>query len=453
MAADIGRDEQKLQLREQGVADAMAKNAAAREGTLGPMEQQISGELGKPAPERPKSDVPTFKPEPIIDPKEYEKLSYGLIAFAMIGGIASKGKWLEVSDALNGALGGYLQGNKEVAAKRYKDYEEGFKSAIAKESQANREFEDVLKNRQLKIQDMISQYRVIAAKYDRQDAMQAAQSRSIDAMWRSVESRKTAMARLEEQHYQTGERLNQQMFIHRENLADRQSARDSKREGGDSLGNFTQDDVKYWAEVVQKGGSLPPRLATTPGGKALTAAVMQQISRGSTSPDDMLSNQADFQGQKAGARTAGTREAQLGFAAHELEQFIPLAKQAGEKVPRTAFKPVNKLIEAGQDQWSPEQAAFVAANRSVINAFSMVASRGAQTVHNVQEAEKMLNTAGSHEVYKATLDQLDKEVKAALKAPGQVREDLRGRRAGDKPAGGKDPSSMSNEELLKALGG
>lgn len=163
---------------------------------------------------------------------------------------------------------------------------------------------------------------------------------------------------------------------------------------------------------------------------ALRKAISQEGRAQGLTPEGIAVKIAEFEGLKAGERTASTREAQLGFAAHELENFIPLAQAASAKVPRTDFVPLNKLIQAGESAWSPEQAAFVAANRAVVNSFSMVASRGVQTVHNVQESEKMLNTAATHDQYTATLKQLDQEVKAAMKAPKQVRADLADRTTG-----------------------
>ncbi len=222
---------------------------------------------------------------------------------------------------------------------------------------------------------------------------------------------------------------------------------------GSKANALDADDIKFMANQYLAGDrtvlqNLGRGVQGAEDLRALRKAIRTEAQAKGMTPEHTAIKIAEFEGLKAGERTAGTREAQLGFAAHELEQFLPLAEAASKKVPRTDFKPLNALIQAGENQWSPEQAAFVAANRSVINAFSMVASRGAQTVHNVQEAEKMLNTAASHDVYKAVLDQLDKEVKGALKAPGQVRADLADR--GTKPGTGAAlPATNAKGWMLK----
>jgi hypothetical protein len=213
-------------------------------------------------------------------------------------------------------------------------------------------------------------------------------------------------------------------------------------------GALEPEDLKFMAGQYRAGDkSVMQNLGRGVQGSkniiALRGEIRKQSLAAGETPEHVAIRIAEFEGLKAGERTAGTREAQLGFAAHELEQFIPLAQAASEKVSRTAFLPLNRLIQMGENQWSPEQAAFVAANRAVINAFSQVASRGVPTVHNTAEAEKMLNTAGSHKVYKATLDQLMAEVKGALKAPGQVREDLADR--GTKPVARAEPGPTINQ--------
>ncbi len=240
MGSEIVRDEQLFNRRSTDLAATQAASAAEREKVLAPMEQQLQEKMAEPTPERRKVDIPQFQAKPVIDAKDYEALSYGLIAMAMIGGVASQGKWLEVGSVLNGALKGYLEGNELEATKRYKDYDEAFKGAIAAENQANREFEDILKDRHMRIGDQINAYRIVAAKYDRQDALAAVQSRSLDRMWQSLESRKTAMARLEE----SNARATESIALRRE-------------VAGPQEGHLTPEGEKVLQELVRAGKPIP----------------------------------------------------------------------------------------------------------------------------------------------------------------------------------------------------
>jgi len=153
------------------------------------------------------------------------------------------------------------------------------------------------------------------------------------------------------------------------------------------------------------------------------------------SPTDVNAKVAEFRGLEAATKTAAVQGAKIDIGIEELKQFIPQASQAIDKVTRTGWRPLNSVIQAGENTWSPEQRQLVAANRSVINAFAAISSRtGNATVHSVQEAEKMLNTADSPAMYKATLQMLMREADAALRATGNVRKNITGEISGKAPA-------------------
>lgn len=323
MSQDIIRDEGMLSERQSQLFDRQAKIGEEREKTLAPMEQAITQKLGEPMPERQKVDVPQFQPKPIVDAKEYENLSYGLIAMAMIGGVASKGKWLEVGEVLNGALDGYLKGNVQVAQKRYRDYDEMFKGAIAKENQANKEFEDILKNRELRIRDQINQYRITAAKYDRQDALAAAQSRSLDAMWRSLESRKSAVGRLEEMHDRTAMML-------------------SLQGGGES--KLTPEGEKYLVKLQQTNQAIPRTrrgLRDDDTINRLGAADAKAVAAGET---DIPASRAEFKANQA-ALTQLTKDLSAIKPFKEmLDVNAEIALDLGKKVVSTDSRLANKSL-------------------------------------------------------------------------------------------------------------
>lgn len=439
MAEDIARDEGIYTRRSEELASTQRQISEGREKTLAPLEQQLTDRLAEPSPQRPKTEIPQFQPKPVIDAKEYEALSYGLIAFAMIGGVASQGKWLEVGATLNGALDGYMKGNLQMAQKRYQDYDEQFRGALAQEAQANREFEDILKDRHLRIQDQISQYRIVAAKYDRQDALAAAQSRSLDAMWRALDSRKTSMVRLQENHDRATETLGLRRELAQAKQTPAASAGLSERYNTDPT---YKQNVDYWASYVQQGNSLPARFAQSGAGKIMMPDILNVVpTLGGGNPADMTANRLTLRQLNAEAQKLGTQSASVAIANKELQRFIPLAEKALEAVPRTDWKPLNQLIQAGENTWSAEQGAFVVANRSVLNAFAQLIQRGAPTVHSLTEAENLLNTADSPAVYKAKMKQLKLEGEQADLGLQDAHKDLLDRargmgRSSGEPAGG-----------------
>lgn len=212
---------------------------------------------------------------------------------------------------------------------------------------------------------------------------------------------------------------------------------------------FDATDKAYWTGVLQSGGTLPPGLARDPAGRKFVQELMREVSHGDVNPKEMLSAQAEFQGQKAGQRTLGTRTANIEMAATEAASLADLAKAASEKVPRTEFKKLNDVVQAAQKAGSsPELRAFVASNTSLINAYARAINpQGVGTVADKEHARDMLDTAFSKGDYAATVDQLLLEIKAAKESPGTVKGEMRDRFVGDS---GRKQAPPEAVEYLKS---
>ena len=195
-----------------------------------------------------------------------------------------------------------------------------------------------------------------------------------------------------------------------------------------------EEDKKFWAEIIRKGGSLPPGLARSAAGAKLVSEVMKEVPKGGTKPTEVLAGQAEFGGIKAGERTLGTRSANIEMAVNEADQFADLALSASNAVPRPSFMPLTKAIQAGQKSvGDPKLASFVAANNSFINAYARAISpSGVPTVSDKEHAREMISTAQSPEAYAAVIAQLKKEMAAAVRSPSIVRSSLREAVTGEK---------------------
>lgn len=193
-------------------------------------------------------------------------------------------------------------------------------------------------------------------------------------------------------------------------------------------GGFDQQDIDYWSDVLRKGGALPPRLATTPGGKKLTADIMKAVARApNASADDMLANQAEFQGQKAGERTLGTRAANIRMAATEAAGLSQLALKASDEWERSGVKSLNDLEKFAQGKTaSPDLRRFVAANTSFINAYARAINpQGVGTVDDKKHAREMLEVGFTKGDYAAAINQLQAEIATAEASPGKVKDEMR----------------------------
>lgn len=142
-----------------------------------------------------------------------------------------------------------------------------------------------------------------------------------------------------------------------------------------------------------------------------------------------------YGGNVAAQRTAGTRAAQVGMAASEANKMADVALEASQAVPRGKFVPWNVAINAVRTGTSsPQMAAFVTATTSLVNAYARAVSPlGAPTDAMRQHAEQMLNTAQSPQAYEAVINQMKKEMEAALNAPAEVSSELKKQITGPSP--------------------
>lgn len=214
--------------------------------------------------------------------------------------------------------------------------------------------------------------------------------------------------------------------------------------------SFEPQEVQYWTEVVKNGGNLLPGLARTNGGRKLIQQVMKGVSGGATTPSEMLANQAEFQGLKAGERTLGTRSANIEMAATEAASLADLALMASNAVPRTNVAKANEWIQMFEKGTSdPELRAFVAANTSLVNAYARAINpQGVGTVADKEHAREMLGTAFAKGDYAAAVTQLLQEITAAKKSPGTVKTEMRDRFTGnERPIGDSGRKAAPKEAI------
>lgn len=283
-----------------------------------------------------------------------------------------------------------------------------------------------------------------------------------------TEARHFAESRLkelmEEKRFQQGERrldqsdrrIDQQneQANRRADQADRRAAQGDSRialaieRAGQGVENaLDTDDAKLIAERILAGDNTAASgLARSKGAMAMVQKEMTKLAKEQgMSGKDIAQRIAEFQGEKAGQRTLGTKTANIEIAASEAYKMADLALDASEKLGRTGIKSLNAAQQAVQGGTaSPELRRFVAANTSFVNTYARAISpQGVPTVEDKKHAYEMLNTAFTKGDYAATIDQLKKEMEAALASPGEVKEQMRDRFMGKPRTGPGAPKSTA----------
>ncbi len=168
-----------------------------------------------------------------------------------------------------------------------------------------------------------------------------------------------------------------------------------------------------------------------------------QVGRDSgRTPQDLATAMAEFEGLKAGERTAGNRAANIEIAANEAKELSGLAVEASNAFDRTGWKSINDIQKAVQSRTaSPELRNFDMANNALINAYARAISpQGVSTVSDKDHAREILSTSFSQGDYEAGVQQLQKELNAALKSPGMAKSSMRERAGGRQATPGMAPT-------------
>ena len=158
----------------------------------------------------------------------------------------------------------------------------------------------------------------------------------------------------------------------------------------------------------------------------IQSIIAQKAADRGLSPTDILAKTAEQFGLNAQQRTFGTQVAKMAVNATEAEGAIKQALDVSNLVPRTSFVPINKLIQLADANISdPNLLKFKAANLAVINTYARAISpTGTPTVHDKEEAEKIVSSATSPEAYRAIMDQMLTEIAIAHSAPMKAKQEL-----------------------------
>lgn len=200
---------------------------------------------------------------------------------------------------------------------------------------------------------------------------------------------------------------------------------------------FSPEELSFFAQQGRKGDTtiyhnLGRGVQGARNNIALRREVMRQTKEAGGTGADIAAANASFQGEKAAARAAGTRAANIGMAAAEAQQTFPLAKKASAALPRTEFPGANRAIQAVQTGKGDTRVLTLgtALNASV-NAYARAISpSGIPTVPDKKHARELLFTASTADQLDDVLDMMENEMKAAKKAPAEVMEQQKERISG-----------------------
>jgi hypothetical protein len=160
--------------------------------------------------------------------------------------------------------------------------------------------------------------------------------------------------------------------------------------------------------------------------------VSRQVEAGepvSAAAETILRNAAENAMRTSAARALGTKEVHFGVAEKAMEESLPVALAASEKVPRTQWLAMTKLIQAGQTQINdPDLKQFLIATDTAAKDYARTINpQGVLRESDIAYARKILSTADSKEAYAAALEQLKVEAQVMKRALDRQKGELTGR--------------------------
>jgi len=447
---DIQAATESAEQRQAALDAQRQQSASSQQAEMAPKEQAVSQQLDslqqlKPPP---KADLPTYQPKPLVDPKEYQQVSFGLLAMAMIAGIASRGNWMGVNASLNGALKGFLEGNQQRAAKDYQDYKTKFDEAKAKSEGEQKEFAQILENRKLSINEMLTQIKITAAKYGRDDIRMEAEQKSIDGIWKRVETMDQTIYKTQEQNIRF-----------QEALAAKLAAAKTAAGGG---GN--PEDLQGAIGMATTGAPLNQ---IVPGyGKAAStqrAAVrdgaIKQIQ--SENPGMTLSQagqlyakrQVEYAGGKASVTQLTKMVGATRQAVEQLDFNVDKATEEMRKLGSTDISPVINAIIRQEEKWSGDPALgglFYFMNAAATESARLLSGGQASAAQLHQGAAEEAKQWANVNLTPATWAEVSKSMKEEGRYRLKTYEDAIGAAEGD--LGGGSKGAIPLDEYLKSQG-
>jgi hypothetical protein len=406
LQAQIAQDSQQANQRQSALDTQRSQSAAAQDATLAPMEAAASTQIGDLSAMQPpkKADLPAYQPKPLVDPQEYQKVSWGLIGMALIGGIASKGNWMGVSASLNGALKGFLDGNHERAAQEYQDYKTQFERAKAKSEAEQKEFADILQNRRLTINNMLTQIKITAAKYGRDDVRMEAEQKSIDGIWRRVEAMDDSIRKSAEQNIRLQEQITARMQLAQQKAATSGGAEQSDRAQA------------LQAEMAVRGVTLPQGMRSAKQANSILNNIAAHYPDKDTSElvDMIKNNQIDMKIMLGEAGVMAKREASTAAAIQTLNQPGGLYDQL-----RDAAKKVNFGNDKVANDWRLAAQGHVVANPDIQRLRNLISDTQAEVVSVLsrtgQPTESVRKQAGEMFPLDGSIPELETAIDASKK--------------------------------------
>jgi hypothetical protein len=409
------------------------------------------------------------------NPEDYHKYSREFVSsMAVIGAIAGRFTRQPGNAALNaftGALKGWQQGNQQAYEDAAKQWEQNSQKTIENNNIELEKYKEILADKKANIDQMMAAITVAGAQYQNSVIYNLAKSGNFTAVAQAVDKMGVANQRLQGAYGQLSDvRADQAAQVraqveylnaHPEQISQLKMPDFLKLKGtAESMGltlnapppgaqfadspadlshpqqpppNVPQKDWDIWADYERYTGKAP----NLGWGKEMNAfkaklSLYANDRQANNVPIDpaarkMADTQAGYAGTVSGARSVGTRGANIEMASNLANYAIPQAQAASDAFPRGKWTPINaaklKAFEAGS---SVELSQWDVANLQIAEMYARALNPTGTTIRKdmMDRAIGVISQAKSPEAYKATLQSIQQAMDREKQGIAATKADL-----------------------------
>lgn len=412
---------------------------AAQQTALAPTRDKLKAQLEQGAPAAPELKEAPTPPSPGIDPAAMKETLSLVTALAAFGGALTKQPLTAALNNFSAGVQGYVQGNQEAYKNGLKDFEANLQKSKTENDAIWKRYEAAQKKYGTDIAGLQGEMQLIAAETQNPIDMELAKRGDIVSLMKMHETTNNNYNKVLEQTLKVIE----QQRAHDEARKDRlaiagQASADRRALGGIGPdGGFNGKNGELLAALAEKGVSLPAGFRSKQQQISLLNGLIER--NPGLSPDQIAdkvkTGKIDLANQTTKGRVAAGIAGRVAYAENELQETIPLVREAAAKVPRGKFMPFNRLRQATEQQLSdPDLKEYAVYMTSLSNAYDMLAARGGTDKDKRAHSRAMFDTADSPEA----LDRALKAIEAEAKVSGRAAEKSMqpGGSSGEPAAGG-----------------
>jgi hypothetical protein len=415
-------------------------DAAAMEQRNASMLKPMSALSNINASPMPQAPTPQ-KPPPAPDAAAYQQDAMAFAsAMAVLGAVAGRFTRAPGGAALNAfgaALKGWQSGNLQAYENAAKKWEQDTKTTVENNRQVMEKYRLALENRKMNIDEQMSQIQLISAQYHDQIMYDAAAAKNYTLVAQVYEKNFEYTQKAADAAAKLQEKRDEQKAKNEQSAAYWLSPDGQAK--FQTLAPAQQAGVKQLIDIYAKKGV----------GKSSIAQDRQQYIDEYTDEHGVAPTSAQITdweaergGKKAEATAIGRRAGGIAIAVDEAHQTIPNVLAAAEISAGKGLATWNKI----ENKWNVEKgdanfAFYVQQMNSLVNLYGRVISGGGKgTVSDLEHAREMLNPNMPLSAVKGSLRGFSTEVDIAEKAPGRVRERMKG--APEETPGAAAPGSV-----------